>query len=71
MEIYCSEDVKELAGAMHKVQEEINPAIKDASNPFAKSRYAILNSVLTSSRGALPKHYCFGHYAKLCLSPGS
>jgi hypothetical protein len=41
---------------MLKVQAEINPAIKDASNPFAKSRYATLNSVNTSSRKALLKN---------------
>jgi hypothetical protein len=53
---FCSEDIKELAGAMLKVQAELNPAVKDASNPFAKSRYATLNSVITASREALLKH---------------
>jgi hypothetical protein len=53
MENFCSDEVKELAGAMLKVQAEINPAIKDASNPFAKSRYATLNSVISASREAL------------------
>jgi hypothetical protein len=56
MEMFCSDDVKELAGAMLKVQAEINPAIKDAANPFAKSRYATLNSVITASREALLKN---------------
>jgi hypothetical protein len=53
VDVFCSDDIKELAGAMLKVQAEINPAIKDASNPFAKSRYATLNSVVTASREAL------------------
>jgi hypothetical protein len=56
MELYCSEDIKELTGAMLKVQSEINPALKDGENPFAKSRYATLNSVITASRAALLKY---------------
>jgi hypothetical protein len=31
MDTFCSDDVKELAGAMLKVQAEINPAIKDVA----------------------------------------
>jgi hypothetical protein len=56
MDTFCSDDIKELAGAMLKGQSEINPAIKDASNPFAKSRYATLNSVINASREALLTH---------------
>jgi hypothetical protein len=56
MESFCSDNLKELAAAMLKVQAEINPAIKDSSNPFAKSRYASLNSVVLASREALLKH---------------
>jgi hypothetical protein len=56
MDTFCSEDSKELAGAMLKVQSELNPAVKDASNPFARSRYATLNSVITASREALLKN---------------
>jgi hypothetical protein len=56
MEKFCSDDIKELAGAMLKVQAEITPAVKDASNTFARSRYATLNSVITASREALLKH---------------
>jgi len=56
MEIFCSEDIKELTGAMLKVQAEITPAIKDRENPFAKSKYATLNSVVEASREALLKH---------------
>jgi hypothetical protein len=53
MDEFYSDDIKELASAMLKVQAEINPAVKDASNPFAKSRYATLNSVINASREAL------------------
>jgi hypothetical protein len=56
VESFCSDDVKELAGAMLKVQAEVNPAVKDAANPFAKSRYATLNSVIQASRDALLRH---------------
>lgn len=50
MEQFCSEEVKELAGAMLKVQEEITPAVKDGENPFAKIKYATLNSVVETLR---------------------
>ena len=56
MVLYCSENIKELTGAMLKVQAEITPAIKDGENPFAKSKYATLNSVVEASREALLKH---------------
>ena len=56
MDIFCSEDIKELAGVMLKVQAELEPAIKDAENPFAKSKYATLNSVVEASRGVLLKN---------------
>jgi len=52
MVLYCSENIKELTGAMLKVQAEITPAIKDRENPFAKSKYATLNSVVDASREA-------------------
>jgi hypothetical protein len=41
---------------MLKVQAEISPAIKDGENPFAKSKYATLNSVVEASRESLLKH---------------
>jgi hypothetical protein len=56
MEKLCSDEIKELALAMLKVQAEINPAVKDAANPFVKTRYATLNSVVEASREALLKH---------------
>ena len=56
MEMYCSESINELAGAILKVQAEICPAVKDRENPFAKTKYATLNSVVEASRAALLKH---------------
>ncbi|UQZ88023.1 single-stranded DNA-binding protein [Deltaproteobacteria bacterium Smac51] len=56
MDLFCSEVVNDLAGAMLKVQAEINPAIKDRENPFAKAKYATLNSVMEASREVLLKH---------------
>jgi hypothetical protein len=50
---YCSTETTELAKAMLKVQAELQPALKDRNNPFTKSRYATLNSVMESCREAL------------------
>jgi len=56
MENLCSEAINELSGAMLKVQAEISPAVKDRENPFAKARYATLNSVVEASRESLLRH---------------
>lgn len=48
-----SPDVAELAKAMVKVQQALMPACKDAENPFVKTRYASLNSVIEACRDAL------------------
>jgi hypothetical protein len=50
---YCSTDTTELAKAMLKVQAALQPACKDRENPFTKSTYATLNSVMGSCREAL------------------
>ena len=42
----ASTEITELAKAMLKVQENLQPALKDANNPFTKSKYATLNSVV-------------------------
>ena len=52
-EPYCSAEIADLAAAMVKVQQALVPACKDAENPFAKSRYATLNSVIEACRDAL------------------
>lgn len=41
-----SEDIKELATALSKAQGEMGGASKDAANPFFKSKYADLGSVV-------------------------
>ncbi len=53
---YQSKDITELAKELISVQAEIAPAKKDATNPFYKSRYATLNSVMEACRGALLNH---------------
>ena len=49
----CSQEITELAKALLNVQRQLHPAIKDAKNPFTKSNYATLNSVMESCRDAL------------------
>lgn len=53
MKSFCSEQICELAQALIKVQGQLQPATKDADNPFTKSKYATLNSVMDSCRDAL------------------
>lgn len=48
-----SQDITELSRAMLQVQQGIRPAMKDATNPFTRSNYATLNSVMESCRDAL------------------
>lgn len=43
----------ELAKALLKVQQQMSPAARDGKNPFTKSNYATLNSVMESCRSAL------------------
>lgn len=45
-----SESIKELAGALNRVQAVLTGAKKDSSNPFFKSNYADLESVWDSIR---------------------
>lgn len=44
METFCSEEIGKLAQALIKVQEQLQPATKDANNPFTKSKYATLST---------------------------
>ena len=53
MSEYTSQEVGELAKALINVQRQLQPATKDANNPFTKSRYATLNSIMDSCRDAL------------------
>ena len=56
MDQYQSPDTSELAKALIEVQRNLQPAVKDAMNPFVHNRYATLNSVMESCRGALLSH---------------
>ena len=50
---YQSENITELAKALLNVQRTVQPIAKDAENPFTKSWYASLNSVMDACRDAL------------------
>lgn len=49
----CSSEITELAKALLNVQRVIQPATKDSTNPFTKSTYASLKSVMDTCRQAL------------------
>ena len=53
MQDTCSSDITELAKALLNVQRQLQPAMKDANNPFTKSNYASLKSVMETCRDAL------------------
>ena len=53
MDSFCSDQVGKLAQALINVQRQLQPATKDANNPFTKSKYATLNSIMDSCREAL------------------
>lgn len=56
LDTYCSENITELALALINVQKKMVPAAKDGKNPFTKSNYATLNSVMESCRDILLDH---------------
>lgn len=49
-------ELNELASALAEAQGEIEPAPKDAANPFYRSRYASLPAVRAAMQGAFAKH---------------
>jgi len=51
-----SENINELAKALSAAQAEIEGAVKDSSNPFFKSKYADLASVIEAVKVPLAKH---------------
>ena len=53
MNQYQSENITDLAKALLNVQRTVQPMAKDAENPFTKSWYASLNSVMDACRDAL------------------
>lgn len=56
MNDYKSEQLNELFAALSKAQTEIRVAERDSSNPFFKSSYANLQSIIEASRPALCKN---------------
>ena len=53
---YQMESVTKLSKILISVQQNLQPALKDASTPFTKSTYASLNSVMESCRECLLSH---------------
>ena len=53
MQTMSSQEITKLAKSLIEVQKSLTPATKDANNPFTKSNYATLNSVMESCRDAL------------------
>lgn len=53
MNQYQSENITDLAKVLLNVQRTVQPVTKDAENPFTKSWYASLNSVMDACRDAL------------------
>ena len=51
-----SDSIKELAEALAKAQGTIEGAVKDSANPFFKSKYADLSSVVAAIRWPLAKN---------------
>lgn len=51
-----SESITHLAAALAMAQAEMPVAVFDATNPFLKSKYASLGSVIQASRPILAKH---------------
>ena len=55
-----SECISELAKALVKAQADFGPLLKGSENPFFKSKYADLSSVMDVARGPLSEHgLCF------------
>ena len=51
-----SENINELADALSKAQGSIEGAVKDAKNPFFKSNYADLHSVIACAKAPLSEN---------------
>jgi len=56
MNEYKSTELNELFASMAKAQADIKVACKDSANPFFKSKYANLQSIIEASRPALCKN---------------
>ncbi|WP_277680368.1 ERF family protein, partial [Gracilibacillus dipsosauri] len=51
-----SDSIVELSKALAKFQSEVKQPLKDADNPFFKSKYVPLESVVESIHKVAPKH---------------
>lgn len=51
-----SNSIAKLSTALAKAQGEMNPAVKDSNNPFFKSKYADLQTIIEAVRPVLSKH---------------
>ena len=56
MDTHSSQDIVKLAKSLIEVQKELTPVVKDSTNPFTKSTYASLNSVMEACRDVLLSH---------------
>jgi ERF superfamily len=56
MNNYRSTELNELFSALSKAQAEMEVACKDSSNPYFKSKYANLQSIMEASRPSLCKN---------------
>jgi hypothetical protein len=54
--IQRSESIKELATALSKFQGEITPAPKDSTNPFFKSKYSDIATIIEHAKPVLVKN---------------
>lgn len=54
--MFTSKEFTNVAKALLAAQKEMGHAVKDSKNPFFKSNYADLNSVLDASKDVLNKH---------------
>lgn len=68
--LMCSAQVTELAKALINVQRELQPAVRDRNNPFTKSNYATLNSVMAACRDALFTHNIWLSQYPIPVEPG-
>jgi len=51
-----SESIVEISKALSKFQEEVKQPLKDANNPFFKSKYVPLENIVEAIAGHGPKH---------------
>src|SRR5690625_7538375 len=51
-----SESIVEISKALSKFQEEVKQPLKDANNPFFKSKYVPLENIVEAITGHGPKH---------------